>query len=575
MKGIKLWMARRYPLTEKGLEGLLRASVTSFFQHIAYMLPMVLVFFFIQQVLEAVPLSLRFYLSRIFLVAVVMTGVIYLAYNALYKNTYRESAELRLEIGKQLSRLPLHFFNRHNLSDISTTLLDDIGAIEHALSHALPEFVGCVAFTLVLSILLIAQCPPLGLAILIPFLLTFTVIFVQRNRQTLHYQQHYQQMRKVTEDFQQTIELQQEIRSYGLEEKVLDQGIRDAQESERKQIGAELVAALFVCGGALLFNFSVCLTILLGSRLYQSGQVSLLYLIGYTLAAVKLIDLMNLISMTLSELLYLDARFQSLWRIRKTPLQEGEPRILNQHDIQVSHLSFQYEDHHPILQDVSFRAPAGQVTAIVGPSGCGKSTVLRLISRLYDSPEGEILIDNQEIKTISADSLYQNISMVFQTVTLFNTSVMENIRLGRPEASDEEVLNAAKLAYCDEFVSQLPQGYQTLIGENGSRLSGGERQRLSIARAILKDAPILLLDEISASLDVENEMKIQQSLTRLIPGKTVIIVSHRLKSIENADQIIVMEQGRIQAQGTHQALMDTPLYRNLVEKSRQTEAFTY
>ena len=279
--------------------------------------------------------------------------------------------------------------------------------------------------------------------------------------------------------------------------------------------------------------------------------------------------------MNFAELLYIDSRVENIRSINETEIQVGRPAEICDTAIEFKDVTFAYDDNG-VIRGVSFTAPAGKVTALVGPSGCGKTTALRLASRLYDYDQGEIQIDGRDMKTIATDDLFKKISIVFQDVTLFNTSVLENIRIGRPDASDDEVREAARLANCDEFVNKLPEGYGAVIGENGGKLSGGERQRLSIARAILKNAPIILLDEISASLDIENEKKIQDSLNSLIRGKTVMIISHRMKSIENADTIVVMKDGRVEGFGSHARLMqESPTYRDMIEKSRMTDAFTY
>lgn len=285
---------------------------------------------------------------------------------------------------------------------------------------------------------------------------------------------------------------------------------------------------------------------------------------------------MDGLHMNLAEIMYIDARIKRIKEIRSVVIQEGEPHALESFDIEFKDVDFSYKDNKKVVDGVSFTCKQGEVTALVGPSGCGKTSILRLASRLYDYDDGQILIDGVDIKKINTESLFSNVSIVFQDVVLFDASVLENIRIGNPRATDEEVVHAARLANCQDFIEKLPEAYHTLIGENGSKLSGGERQRISIARAFLKDAPIILLDEISASLDVVNEMKIQESLNKLIEDKTVIVVSHRLKSIENADKIIVMNNGRIEAIGKHSDLLRaSETYRRMIEKSELTEKYQY
>lgn len=278
----------------------------------------------------------------------------------------------------------------------------------------------------------------------------------------------------------------------------------------------------------------------------------------------------------ISEIMYLDSRISRIRELRNAEVQTGKSKDLKKYNIELRDVVFGYSEDNRVIDGVSFTARQNEVTAIVGPSGCGKTSLLRLMSRLYDYDDGSIIIDGEDIRDIDTDSLFDKISIVFQDVMLFNSSIMENIRLGNRDASDEEVLRAAELSNCNEFVDGLPDGYETVIGENGGKLSGGERQRISIARAILKDGPIILLDEISASLDVENEMKIQESLNTLIKNKTVVIISHRLKSIENADQIVVMNKGKVDGVGSHQELLNkSSLYKNMIDKSNMTENYLY
>ena len=322
-------------------------------------------------------------------------------------------------------------------------------------------------------------------------------------------------------------------------------------------------------------NLTLGATILFGTSIYLKGEASLLYLIGYIMCASKIIDAVNSLLSNFAELMYLDGNLQRIKELRSTEIQSGEEKKLKKFDIEFKNVEFGYGENK-VIDNISFIAKQGEVTAIVGPSGCGKTTVLRLMSRLYDYDKGKIIIDDNDIKEIDTESLFENISIVFQEVTLFNTSILENIRFGDKNATDEQVKEAARLANCEEFIEKLPEKYDTLIGENGSKLSGGERQRISIARAFLKNAPIILLDEISASLDVENEMKIQESLNKLIKNKTVLVVSHRMKSIENVNKIIVMENGKIESQGSHMELIEkSKVYKTMVAKSNLAENYSY
>lgn len=334
---------------------------------------------------------------------------------------------------------------------------------------------------------------------------------------------------------------------------------------------------MLVFGISSIFSYiSVAVVIAVGIRLLLQDEISVLYLIGYTIGAIKIKELFDISKEGLMEMFYMEPAVERIKEIKDTILQEGEDINLTHYDIEFKNVSFGYHSDISILKDVSFIAKQGEVTALVGMSGSGKTSILRLISRLYDYDKGSIRIDGKDIKSISTDALFEKVSIVFQDVTLFNTSILENIRLGKATATDEEVQRAARLANCMDFIEKLPDGFDTLIGENGTELSGGERQRLSIARAFLKDAPILILDEISASLDVDNEKKIQDSLNTLIQNKTVIIISHRLRSIENVDKIVVIDDGYVEMVGTHEELLKaSKIYRNLLQKTKLVEEFHY
>ena len=341
-------------------------------------------------------------------------------------------------------------------------------------------------------------------------------------------------------------------------------------------IKAELMAFIPIAFAGLLLQLSLAVVIITGITLYAAGQVTILYLIGYILAAMKLKESADGVNQNIAELFYLDARINRIKEIRETEMQKGEDTELSGYDVVFKNVSFSYDGRTKVLDDVSFKAAQNEVTALVGRSGCGKTSILRLISRLYDYDGGTITIGGKDIKRLSTKALFEKISIVFQDVTLFNTSIAENIRIGKKDASYEEIKNAARLANCEEFINKLPDGYETVIGENGALLSGGERQRLSIARAFLKDAPIIILDEIAAALDVDNEKKIQDSLNKLIKGKTVLIISHRLKSVENADRIVVIDNGKTDACGKHDDLIrSSKVYASLVYNARLAEDFVY
>ncbi len=565
-----------YGVTESGAKDLFVSSIAAFFKNFAYMLPAFLTMYFAKQLMEGEINSPMFYGIWIVALAIVMGVIIFVEYNKTFNATYSESANLRIEIANLLKELPLSYFNKHDISDLSQTVMKDVADIEHAISHAIPQFMGFVAFLIVVSSMMLFGHPILALTILLPIAFSFALLMLSKKMQHKGTKKYYDALRANSESFQEAIEMQQEIKSYGRVQEMQQKLFAQQDQNEKIHIESEFVQAIPISFSTSLLKFSLGLTILLGTTLYLHQQVSLLYLVGYMMAASKIVDAVSSLYANIGEIMYIDARISRIKALRNAPKQQGEPQELKSYDIEFQNVSFSYDGERKVVDGISFVAKQNEVTALVGPSGSGKTSVLRLMSRLYDNSDGKILIDGKEISHIDTDSLFEKISIVFQEVILFNNSVMENIRIGDKNATDEQVIAAAKMANCHEVIEKLSEGYQTMIGENGSKLSGGERQRISIARAFLKNAPIILLDEISASLDVENEMKIQESLNSLIKDKTVVIISHRLKSIENADKIIVMDDGKIDAMGTHEQLIEkSQPYQNMVRKARLTADFVY
>ena len=563
-------------LTEHGKKGMVFAGIGTFFMNFAYMLPVMTVMYFSKQIIEMAELKgIWFYIAAILVTFVVMFILITISYNTTYNETFKEAANLRFEIADVLKKLPLSYFSKHDISDLSETVMQDVADIEHAMSHSVPQAIGLGAFLIVVGIMLMIGNWKLGLAVISPILLSSLLLFISKKIQTKETAKYFNALRGNTEAFQQAIEMHQEIKSLGQKDAVLKDVEKKISDSEKIHIKSELAQVVPVVTSTAIIKFSLGLTVITGVWLLLAEQVSLLYFLGYLIAAVKLSDSVSTLFEGLAELMFVDARVKRIKELKSTETQEGVPADFKNFSIEFKDVEFGYNENK-VIDGVSFTAEQNQVTALVGPSGCGKTTILRLASRLYDYDKGQILIDGKDIKKIETESLFDKISIVFQDVTLFNTSVMENIRIGNKSATDEQVKEAAKMANCHDFIESMPDGYNSLIGENGSKLSGGERQRISIARAFLKNAPIIILDEISASLDVENEMKIQESLNSLIKGKTVIIISHRLKSIENADKIVVMNNGKVEAAGKHSELLQkSSTYKNMVEKSSATEAYEY
>lgn len=573
---MKNYYKNRYALSEQGAENLTKATWFCFLTYCINLAPMFILMGLINQLaLGNISSTWQFIITAV-MTLVFMYISLSNEYVSLYNATYKESADLRKGIAKNLADLPIAYFSKHDLSDLSQTIMADVETIEHAMSHSIPKVVGMWMFFPLMGLLMLIGNWKLGLAAIIPTLLSFIIIPLAKETEVSAYGKYYNVLRDNSEIFQETIELQQEINSFNQSEKVKKALYKKMEESERIHLGVEFVSMIFIGISSLLAYISVAVVIAVGIRLLLHNEITVLYLIGYIIGAIKIKELFDISKEGITEMFYIEPAVRRIKEMKSAVLQEGEDTKLSKYDIEFKNVSFAYDKYTPVLKDVSFTAKQGEVTALVGVSGSGKTSVLRLISRLYDYDGGSILIDGRDIKNISTDSLFKDISIVFQDVTLFNTSILENIRLGNEKAGDEEVKNAARLANCMDFIEKLPEGFDTKIGENGAELSGGERQRLSIARAFLKDAPILILDEISASLDVDNEKKIQDSLNNLIKNKTVIIISHRLKSIEKVDKIVVIDDGVVEDMGTHKELIEhSKVYKNLIKKTKLAEEFNY
>lgn len=572
---MKNYMKKRFSLTDQGAEDAVKAIFASFFVYCINMLPAILLMLFVEHLLKEEIKSPYLYLGLSIATLIIMYFLLSYEYEKQYNTTYKESENLRIDIGEKLSNLPMSYFSKHDLSDLSQTIMADVDGIEHAMSHAIPKGGGLLFFIPLISILLLIGNFKMGLAVILPTIISFSVIPLAKKISVRANKKYYDVLRENSEAFQEAIEMSKEINSFNLSDKLKRVLFKKMEESEKIHFRTEGVNML-IMGVSSLFTFiNLGLVIFVGSILIIRGQIDILYLIGYLLAAIKIREAIDGSKEFLLEIFYLDPKIERIREIKESQTQKGKDIDLKNFDVELKNVGFSYKEDEEVLKDISFVAKQDEVTALVGPSGCGKTSILRLISRLYDYDKGKILIGGEEIKNISTKALYKNISIVFQDVILFNISLMENIRIGRESASDEEVIQAAKLANC-EFIEKLSEGFNTLIGENGAELSGGERQRISIARAFLKDAPILILDEIAAALDVDNEKKIQESLNRLIKNKTVIIISHRLKSIENVDKIVVMENGFVEGQGRHTDLIkSSKIYRDLIEKTKMAEEFKY
>ena len=487
-------------------------------------------------------------------------------YKATYGLVYREVKATRLRLAERLRKLPLGYFGKRDLADLTETLMGDVNRMEHVWSHVLGYLYGSYISTAVIAVCLLWYDWRLMIACLWGVPVAFVLLFGSRKSTERQAEQTKEAAVRVSDGMQEALENVREIRAANQEDRYLSGLYRKIDDHERVMIRGELVTGLFVNGASVIMRLGVATTILVGAQLILAGQIDFMLLFLFLMVITRIYAPFDQSLALIAELFVSQVSADRMNGLFDTPIAEGKETFCPKgYDIVFDHVDFAY-DKEAVLQDVSFTAREGEITALVGPSGSGKSTCARLAARLWDVTGGSIRVGGVDIATVDPEMLLSDYSMVFQEVVLFDDTVMENIRLGKRGASDAEVIAAAKAANCQEFVSKLPQGYQTPIGENGAKLSGGERQRISIARALLKDAPIVLLDEATASLDVENETKVQEALSRLLTGKTVLVIAHRMRTVAAADHIVVLKEGKVAQQGTPKELMaQGGLYRRMVE----------
>lgn len=492
-------------------------------------------------------------------------------YKATYGLVYNEIKTTRLSLAERLRKLPLGYFGKRDLADLTETIMGDVNRMEHVWSHVLGYLYGAYISTAIIAVCLFVYDWRLAIACLWGVPVAFGLLFGSRKIAACNAERTKKAAVRVSDGIQEALENVREIRATNQEERYLNGLNQKIDEHERVTIQGELGTGLFVNAASVIMRLGVATTILVGANLILSGSIDFMLLFLFLLVITRVYAPFDQSLALIAEMFVSQVSADRMNEIYDTPTAEGAEKFEPKgYDIFFEHVGFSY-DEKEVLHDVSFTAKEGEVTALVGSSGSGKSTCARLAARLWDISKGVIRVGGVDISTVDPEVLLRDYSMVFQDVVLFDDTVMENIRLGKRGATDEEVRAAAKAANCDEFVHRLPQGYNTPIGENGAKLSGGERQRISIARALLKDAPIVLLDEATASLDVENETKVQGALSRLLVGKTVLVIAHRMRTVEAADKIIVLADGRVAEEGTPAELMNkNGLYHRMVDLQRQS-----
>ncbi len=565
-----------FALSDRGAKDMVKAFFACILHNLSLMVPVVLLYNLISDLLDGgIPEGKNaFYIAGLAIALGFIMLTYYVQYNATFFATYVESGVRRLSLAEKLRKIPLSFFGKKDLSDLTTVLMTDCATLEGGLSHWVPEFIGSLISTLLIAAGLFIFDWRMALASLWVLPVSFGIILasagVMRSRQE-----------KVTEvsiacsdGIQECLETLRDLKANNAEDgylKGLDRKIKDV---EKYTVIGELTNAVFHTCGRMVLKLGIATTVLVGGALLADGKITLLTFFAFMILVSRVYDPLIAALDNLSAVIMIrNIQCRRMDEILSHPEQEGAEKLTNRgYDIAFDHVGFSYNSGETVLKDVSFTAKQGQVTALVGPSGGGKTTVSRLASRFWDIQKGKITVGGMDISKIDPESLMSLYSIVFQDVTLFNNTVMENIRLGRKDATDAEVLEAARLANVDEFAEKLPDKWNTLIGENGCELSGGERQRISIARAFLKNAPIILLDEATASLDVENETLIQESLSRLIENKTVMIIAHRMRTVAGADQIVVLSDGTVAEQGSSDMLLKkNGIYARMVKLQTQSQ----
>lgn len=556
------FLQHRLALSPSGERDFKRGVLYTTLLNIAFILPITFIFLFLSDYLRPLlgmgepTYSWTLYAGLAIAFSVMLYILSGLQYKSTFEAVYNESANRRIRVAEKLRRLPLAFFGQHDLSDLTSTVMADNTELEHTFSHAVPQLFAAVISVLLIALGLFFYDWRLALSIFWVVPLALVVILFARRLVAQRFVENYQLKRRVTEDIQQGIENIREIKAYNGEEAYL----RDLNLSlialEKEMVRDELTGSVLINTSVALLKLGLVSVIITGITLLETGKVDLMtYLIFLVFGAGVYAPVEEVFNYSIL-LSYLDVRIKRMREIEEMPTQTGKTGYaLRGYDITFSHVDFSYEEGKQVLRDISFTAKQGEITALVGPSGGGKSTIAKLAARFWDIDNGLITLGGEDISKIDPEALLSHFAIVFQDVVLFNTSVLENIRIGRQSATDEEVREAARLARCEDFITRLPDGYETVIGENGQKLSGGERQRISIARALLKNAPVILLDEATASLDVENETLMQEGISELVKDKTVLIIAHRMRTIRRANQVVVLRDGTVSECGTPDDLL--------------------
>ena len=552
------FIMKKYALSRQGAKDLVIATISCMVHNLTLMLPVSLLYLLVSDLYAGGVPQGHLWIYIVGMVAAVLLILFSYrwVYGATYYATYKESSVRRISLAEKLRKLPLSFFGKRDLSDLTTTIMADCTTLEQSFSHWIPEFFGSMISTVIIAVCLFIFDWRMALAALWVLPVSLAIVAFSGKVQNYFTRRQTEAKLAVAEGIQEALETMRDLKSNNAEEKYLKGLDKKIDLQEKRMIASELGGALFVVPAGMILKLGIGTVALVGGMLLASNAITVLTFFMYLLVVSRLYDPLSSSLQNLAAIISTNIPIERMNEIENYPVQPGTAELkTNGYDIVFDNVSFAYNTGEQVLSGVSFTARQGEVTALIGPSGGGKSTAAKLAARFWDADSGKITLGGTDVKTVDPEKLLSAYSIVFQDVTLFNNTVMENIRIGRQGATDEEVLAAAREAQCDEFVEKLPEGYQTMIGENGSALSGGERQRISIARALLKDSPVILLDEATASLDAENETHIQRAISRLVKGKTVLIIAHRMRTVEGADKLVLLKDGKVAEQGSPEELL--------------------
>lgn len=572
-------LKHKYALSSKGAKDMVRAFIAVTLSNLVLMLPVGLLYLLASYLLDnQLPQEkFVFFLIAIvvILICIALTNVF--QYRATFFSTYVESGVRRRTLAEKLRKLPLSYFGKKDLADLTNTIMSDCALLETASSHWIPELIGAMISTTIIVISLLFFDFRMALAAIWVMPIAFAIVLYSRKTMRHTHKKTNEYRIDCLDGIQEGLETLRDLRANNMCDQYMESLNKKIKAVEKHAIFAEFTNAAFVCSAQMILKLGMGTVAVVGSYLLVKGEITVLTFFMFLLVVTRMYEPLQISLQNLSAMISLDTNCKRMDEILSHDEQTGNDTLTNEgYDIVFDHVAFAYNQKEQVLSDVSFTAKQGEVTALIGPSGGGKTTISRLAARFYDIDSGEIIVGGMDISKINPEKLLELYSIVFQDVTLFNNTIMENIRIGKKDATDQEVMAAAKLAHCDEFVENMPDQWNTMIGENGSELSGGQRQRISIARAFLKDAPIILMDEATASLDVDNESMIQESISKLIENKTVLIIAHRMRTVDGVDQIVVLKDGVVFEQGKPQDLKtQNGIYKHMVEMQMQSHNWKY